>query len=311
MNFQDARKEFQDLKNGVKEECVLDFLKWIQRTYLIATCRGEGPAIAHMKLRDIAEFITSLVPQQSVMPSEHILPCNGKLGKDPEHVIHVDAFLYDECQKMDLILEGKLPSSYCLNCNSQHTAPLNLFSHSSSRQRLEFLFNGFLPSIDSNKLILDVGSRLGAVLYAAYCHTNAGKIIGVERNVELCSLQKKVVDKFNLSDRIQVICNDIKNELDIVCSADVIFLFRPFESFLSTPEQILCWKFLASNIKPGAIIVCCPSLKESLENLKTEINLEAWVRKREDCDPLFIVTAASRNESPDVLVYDVISPCKF
>ena len=52
------------------------------------------------------------------------------------------------------------------SCNS----PLAFISHSMSLLQLRFLFEPALPSLLSNlnnKCLVDVGSRLGAVLYAA------------------------------------------------------------------------------------------------------------------------------------------------
>ena len=52
------------------------------------------------------------------------------------------------------------------SCNS----PLAFISHSMSLLQLRFLFESALPSLLSNvnnKCLVDVGSRLGAVLYAA------------------------------------------------------------------------------------------------------------------------------------------------
>lgn len=54
-------------------------------------------------------------------------------------------------------------------------------THSCSRDRLEYIFTSLLPPLDG-KRILDVGSRLGAVLYGAYVFSDAAQIAGIEIN---------------------------------------------------------------------------------------------------------------------------------
>ncbi|KAJ4919357.1 hypothetical protein JOQ06_000772, partial [Pogonophryne albipinna] len=68
--------------------------------------------------------------------------------------VHVDSFLYDEEEVDSLCDEGSLSRSYCLSCGSTRTAPLEL----------HFLFESVLPDL-SGRVLVDVGSRLGAVLY--------------------------------------------------------------------------------------------------------------------------------------------------
>lgn len=84
-----------------------------------------------------------------------------------------------------------------------------------SADRIEFLFKALLPPID-DKIILDVGSRLGAVLYGACLFTKSNKIIGVEINNEFCKLQNDVIKKFGFVNRINVICDSIFNQLEMV-----------------------------------------------------------------------------------------------
>ena len=85
-----------------------------------------------------------------------------------------------------------------------------------SAEKIEFLFTSVLPPLD-DKIILDVGSRLGAVLYGAYLYTKSSKIIGVEINKEFCKLQNNIIQKYGYSDRVEIICNDIFSETEMVC----------------------------------------------------------------------------------------------
>lgn len=81
-------------------------------------------------------------------------------------MVHVDGFLYTEDDVDELCDSGKLSRNYCLKCGSKETRPLNFISHSASVVQLQFLFQVLLKDKIQNKVVLDVGSRLGAVLYA-------------------------------------------------------------------------------------------------------------------------------------------------
>lgn len=82
---------------------------------------------------------------------------------------------------------------------------LAIISHSASKSRAKFIFGDVVPrDIMEDAVVVDIGSRLGVLCYAAYFLTNAKKIIGIELNKEFCDLQTKVVEKFALGDRIQV-----------------------------------------------------------------------------------------------------------
>lgn len=103
--------------------------------------------------------------------------------------VHVDSFLYSDEQVDSLCEEGAMSRNYCLRCGSTQTAPLGgppmisemfvccqtcspsssfvpaaFISHSFSATELKFLFQNVLPDL-SGRTLVDVGSRLGAVLY--------------------------------------------------------------------------------------------------------------------------------------------------
>lgn len=82
----------------------------------------------------------------------------------------------------ELCDEGKLSRNYCLDCQSTNTKPLSkaaelcmnfhrlscavdFISHSASVLQLQFLYQVVLADKVKDKVIVDVGSRLGAVLY--------------------------------------------------------------------------------------------------------------------------------------------------
>nr|CAD7424210.1 unnamed protein product [Timema monikensis] len=116
---------------------------------------------------------------------------------DMQHCIHVDSFLYDDDDLDDMCSDGKVPRFFCKDCDSRNIEPLEVISHSLSRTRLKYIFQAMLPPLEYLTL-LDVGSRLGAVLYGAFLYTNAAKIIGVEINSDFCKLQTKTIRKHSM-----------------------------------------------------------------------------------------------------------------
>jgi precorrin-6B methylase 2 len=70
-------------------------------------------------------------------------------------------------------------------------------SHSASKENLGRIFKELLPPLDG-KILLDIGSRLGAVLYGAYVFSTAQKIIGIELNQDMVSLSSEMVNKYGM-----------------------------------------------------------------------------------------------------------------
>lgn len=100
--------------------------------------------------------------------------------------------------------------------------------------QLKFIFQAALPSIATNladRLLVDVGSRLGAVLYGAYHFSPIKKIVGVEINLELCNLQQEITEKYRMHDRVEIRCADICSEQSLMEQADIVILNNVFEFF--------------------------------------------------------------------------------
>ena len=135
-----------------------------------------------------------------------------------------------------------------------------------------------MPPLKPNHTVLDVGSRLGAVLYGAYLFSEAGKLLGIEVNKELCDLQNHVIQTFGFSDRASVIHAEMTTRPDLFVLADVIILNNVFEWFVDNESHNLMWKFLYNNIKVGALLVTMPSLEKSTDGLSLGISLKEWVK---------------------------------
>jgi len=104
----------------------------------------------------------------------------------------------------------------------------DFISHSASVLQLQFLYQVALANKTSGKTILDIGSRLGAVLYSVsgwlsktrlpktmcqkinhsplqgYLFSEAKKLIGVEINSWFHNVQVDTVAKYKMKDRIEV-----------------------------------------------------------------------------------------------------------
>lgn len=63
-----------------------------------------------------------------------------------------------------------------------------------------------------------------------------------------------------------MIGDNVKNQKELVASADVVFLNNVFDAFVEKAQQIELWKFLLSCFtKKGTVIVTIPSIEVSLE----------------------------------------------
>ncbi|XP_069494553.1 uncharacterized protein [Ambystoma mexicanum] len=191
-------------------------------------------------LRNIAGELREALPAEAMLSSEH--QAMQKMQQSFEPTVHVDSFLYEDTLIDQLCEEGRMSRHYCLSCGSQQTAPLGFISHSFSLVELKFLFQHALPDL-SGKTLVDIGSRLGAVLFG-------------------------------------VLHADICTQASLLQDADVIVLNNVFEYFLDEDAQISAWTFINSCVcKMGALLVTVPALEESLGKLQTGIDLNHWVEE--------------------------------
>ncbi|EMP30751.1 hypothetical protein UY3_12173, partial [Chelonia mydas] len=148
-------------------------------------------------LRSIAEDLRNCLPIEAMLNSEHL--AIQKILEQPEPTVHVDAFLYDDDIIDSLCEKGKMSRNYCVVCGSHKTAPLEFISHSFSLMELKFLYQYALPDL-TGKILVDVGSRLGAVLFG-------------------------------------VLHSDICTQTSLLQNADVVVMNNVFEYFLDRLEQ--------------------------------------------------------------------------
>lgn len=305
MDLRDAQVAFKHVLQQLKcDESRERFLRWVETNYPSNDDSDAGEmAVANQRLDAIAEHLRGVMPPTGMLETENVLP---PASCDVKHTVHVDAFLYGNSAVDDLFERGELPKFYCSNCDSRNVRPLTLISHSVSQEQLAFIFQSLLPPL-ADKTVVDVGSRLGAVLYGAYVFSSAARIVGIELNQSFCQIQQDVVSRYSLQDRIRVLHGDLTSFAEFLQSADVVILHNVFEYFLSKDEEVFRWNFLQTVIrKSGTLVVAIPDLRVMLENVKIDVDqfLSKWVVRL----PVDEVMSAndSASELSDITLYQVL-----
>merc|ERR1712004_106071 len=196
-------------------------------------------------LTSVAHFCKTLQPNaEAVFPSEQINPpVNSPEGLNFHNTVHVDSFLYDEADVQDMTEEGKIPSHYCKDCGSKNCGEIEIMTHSCGRDDLEFIFDVLLPDL-TGKTVLDVGSRLGAVLYGAYVFSKAQKIVGIEMNPDLCNITHSTLQQFRMLHKVDVVNAELSTRLDLLQGSDVIILNNVFDWFVPIDVQVKLWQLI-------------------------------------------------------------------
>ncbi|XP_002718182.1 uncharacterized protein [Oryctolagus cuniculus] len=274
MEFATARRAILQLLGTVAPADLPALLQWMRTTRDFDEFTLENNDII---LKSIAEDLRNCLPPGTVLSSEQ--RALQKILEQPQPTVHVDAFLYDDDFIDSLCEKGKMSRNYCTVCGSHQTAPLGFISHSFSLMELKFIYHHVLPDL-SGKILVDVGSRLGTVLYGGYLYSSAMQLYGVELNGDFCQLQEMVIKKYQFGDRIKVLHADICTQGSLLQNADVIIMNNVFEYFLNEAEQARAWEYISHNVrKPGSLLVTVPSLEESLSGLQTNIQLSPWVEE--------------------------------
>lgn len=131
---------------------------------------------------EISQEIKKLINPSSfaLSPQEHItVPLTEYFDNHTlNNTVNIDAFLYSTVEVEELVELKELPSHYCVDCLSKNTEPLSklivinlimidYISHSASKVQCKFIIETlqkYFP-IETDTHILDVGSRLGPILY--------------------------------------------------------------------------------------------------------------------------------------------------
>ncbi|XP_067335303.1 uncharacterized protein zgc:109986 isoform X2 [Channa argus] len=291
MNLSEAKLELKQLLSRVSPPELPKLLHWIRNSVVSYSdyvtqkpvCASPADELDDLQLdnrtvmlQSIADDLRARLPLDAMLASE--TAAHHKMQQCTRPTVHVDSFLYDDEQVDALCEEGTMSRTYCLSCGSSRTAPLDFISHSFSVSELQFLFHNVLPDL-SGRMLVDVGSRLGAVLYGGYVYSSASQLIGVELSEEFVQLQNDVLLRFRLNDRVQVLHADICTQDVLLQNADVLIMNNVFEFFMEPSEQLRAWRFITQNFrKRGALLVTVPSLQESLNALQEALQ-PGWVEE--------------------------------
>ncbi|PWA29761.1 hypothetical protein CCH79_00007744, partial [Gambusia affinis] len=315
MNADEARLKLRELLGQVNPSELPKLLDWMKNS----------------------EDLRARLPVDAMLPSE--TAAQHKMQQRQRPTVHVDSFLYSEDQVDALCEEGAMSRNYCLSCGSFRTAPLDFISHSFSMSELQFLFQNVLPDL-SGRTVVDVGSRLGAVLYGGYVYSSASRLIGLELSEDFVRLQNDMLHKYGMSDRVQVRVSDRPSSLlshrhshtplikttppltppvptqvlhANVCTqevllqgADVLVLNNVFEYFMEPTEQIGAWKFIMQAFRRrGALLVTVPSLQESLDALQVPLP-PGWVEELPVDYNVYLGRDADPEELRQIHLYRVV-----
>ncbi|KAG7238085.1 hypothetical protein INR49_031439 [Caranx melampygus] len=292
MNFTEAKTELKQLLSRVSPSELPRVLDWIRNSDELDDLLVDNRRVM---LQSIADDLRACLPLDAMLPSE--TSAHSKMQQRSRPTVHVDGFLYDDEHVDSLCEGGAMSRTYCLSCGSYKTAPLDFISHSFSVSELQFLFENVLPDL-SGRTLVDVGSRLGAVLYGGCVYSSASRLLGLELSEEFVQLQNNILQKYRLNDRVQVLHADVCTQDVLLQNADVLVMNNVFEFFMEPSEQIRAWRFIMQNFrKTGSLLVTVPSLQESLDTLQQEALQSGWVEEL----PVDYDVYLGRDTDPDAL----------
>ncbi|XP_061531846.1 uncharacterized protein zgc:109986 [Phycodurus eques] len=273
MNLCQAQSELRQLLSRVEPSQLPKLLDWIRSSEDLDELLVDNSKVI---LRSIADEIRESLPLDAMLPCEAI--AQQKMQRLSRPTAHVDAFLYED-EHVDALCEvGRMSRCYCLKCGSCSTAPLDFVSHSFSMCELLFLFQNVLPDL-SGRTLVDVGSRLGAVLYGGYVYSSASRLVGVELSEEFVHLQNKMVHKYGMNVRVEVVHADVCTQDALLQNADVLVMNNVFEYFMEPDEQVRAWRFITQTFtKRGSLLVTVPGLHDSLQPLQEALPA-GWVEE--------------------------------
>ncbi|KAM6969675.1 uncharacterized protein LKV04_018248 [Tautogolabrus adspersus] len=291
MDFNEARAELKQLLSRTEPTHLQRLITWIRNSDELDELLSDNRKVI---LQNISEELRERLPADAMLPSE--TAAYNKMQQCSQPTVHVDSFLFDEDEVDSRCEEGTMSRSFCLSCGSHRTASLEFISHSFSISELQFLFHNVLPDL-SGRMLVDVGSRLGVVLYGGYVFSSASQLVGVELSEEFVKLQNDIVIKYNMTDRIQVLHSDVCLQNVLLQNADVLVMNNVFEFFMEPSQQVSAWRFIMENFrKKGSLLVTVPSLQESLNPLQEALQ-PGWVEEL----PVDYDVYLGRDSDPDSL----------
>jgi len=324
LTFEAGKERLMELLGSFATEADRQqFAEWLKDdvTPCLATCQsGASSAViaeGRQKLSALSQFLRGLLAQdetgfhEAVFGSEQ-LHFPEKFAADssemnPSNTLHVDGFLFDAEDEEEMVERGILPTAVCRQCGSRNTQNLNYITHSCSKEALEYIFTSLLPPLPKESVVLDIGSRLGAVLYGAFAFTECTNLVGIEMNEELCRLQSQTVQRFGMQDRIRIECAEMTTvRPEVFTAANVVVLNNVFEFFVGNDDvKASMWNFLRKALKPATLVVAIPAIEKSIASLNTEIQLNEWLEELPPFRPKGKVDLKVEDESAEIHLYRV------
>ena len=273
----------EETKNTKKEDKLMDSI--------VETLRKEFPLSNECSVDAKGEHSASDVDAHG--ESEMFRGCTDK------DTVAVDAFLYDDDAIDEACDAGTFSRHYCAACGSRDVRPLNFISHSLSRDQLAFVLSDAVLGQRALRrwvgkkglTVVDVGSRLGAVLYGFALHLPRAEVHGVEQSAFFCDVQRRVLRDPRFARalaHVHVVQDDVRHQGALLQRADIVVLNNVFEFFAAdAAEERRLWAFVMANVtKPGCLLVTVPSLEEVAERLNKRPALgaeRAPAAKRANC----------------------------
>ncbi|CAD5229342.1 unnamed protein product [Bursaphelenchus okinawaensis] len=300
MDLEEAKNKCLEVFSSVNPNDIqklLDFLNITTKSMY----DGDGNRVKVVKkLRSISKKLRKNTDISGNLPGEKILwPTEGSFSDcDVESTDQVDAFLYDDIELDGLREKGLLkPEQYCARCKSSDIVENNVISHSLSINELEYLFCDLLPLyVDFNgKTLIDIGSRLGAIVYAALLFVpDLAAVKGIEISEGHCKLQKDILKDVDFNNKAEILEGDFRSFSYELQNANLITMNNVFTFFASPEEQVRCWRSLKDNLKKETVIVHNHSIEYVTQHLQLDFRIADWV---EVLYNFYIVTIMKRTQT--------------
>ncbi|GAM21924.1 hypothetical protein SAMD00019534_050990 [Acytostelium subglobosum LB1] len=253
MDLETLKQQFMALESMVSESDRIKFISFVCEHLDINIQdtdhnpfddESQEDAIMATIVQDIKDVLPSINALSASENDKIVIPNNDSFkGYTKENTINVDSFLYTDEDIDELVESGKLKDHYCLDCSSTNVTQMI---------QLKYIFSEEVLGDLKDKVMLDIGSRLGAVLYAGFLYSGAKQLVGIEIDDELVS------------------------------GADVIFINNALEFFeADISKHVAFWRRLRelTEGRKGVRFVTIPAIQDTFKNNKLGLSIKGWLRE--------------------------------
>uniref|UniRef100_A0AC35U9K1 DOT1 domain-containing protein n=1 Tax=Rhabditophanes sp. KR3021 TaxID=114890 RepID=A0AC35U9K1_9BILA len=296
MNIEKAKAQFEKIVKSLPPIDKMLFAEHIKNCVDLTEKESEGCDVRVMQrnpkdlLQIFSNELRKIVPSEGIFESENIHFNTSGPDSDciPFSTIHVDAFLYDDDMMDDMVENDEIRTYYCKNCKSDNVEKKTVISHSLSVLQLEYIFEYLLHAhcLIKDMSLLDLGSRMGGILYAANLY-KAKKVSGIEICKEFVNTTNKIIKDLNPilekdedgNVNIHVLQKDILDCAETLRESNIVTANNVFSFFNEPTKQLNLWTFLFQNLKEGTIIVHNPELeKHTFAHLDPQFDLDQLIK---------------------------------